>query len=103
MMTRRGLFEEVGGFREEAGSYFDVDYCLRVTGAGCRVVFTPHARLVHSEWRRVAPGIVDEDAGRMRAIWGDRVAKDPFYNANFSRNTPDYEPDLSAVVPGTSR
>ena len=102
MMTRRRLFEEVGGFRAEAGSYFDVDYCLRVTGAGCRIVFTPHARLVHSDWRRAAPGTVDEDAARLRAIWGDRVAKDPFYNANFSRNTPDYEPDLSAVVPGAA-
>jgi GT2 family glycosyltransferase len=99
MMTRRDLFEELGGFRDEAGSFFDVDYCLRVADAGRRIVFTPQASLEHADWRPPGAGTaIHEEARRMRARWGDRVVKDPYYNANFSRNTPDYEPELSGVA-----
>jgi hypothetical protein len=98
LLTRRRVFEQVGRFREETGSFFDVDYCLRVTAAGCRVVFTPHALLAHTEWRPRAWPAIQGQENLMHALWGDRLAKDPYYNANFSRDTPDYEPDLSAVA-----
>ena len=102
-MTRRSLFEEIGGFSDAAGHFVDVDYCLRVTAAGRRVVFTPYAPLVHTEWRRPASVALQTQASRLRALWGDRVTNDPYYNANFSRDTPDYEPELSAVPSRESR
>jgi GT2 family glycosyltransferase len=46
-MTRREVFDEVGGFDERfALDFNDVDYCLRVRGRGYRIVSTPFARLL---------------------------------------------------------
>ena len=96
MMTRRAVFEEVGGFRNELGYFGDVDYCLRLTAAGYRVVFTPHALFVHTEsLDSGTPAVVVEEANRLRTLWADRLARDPYYNVNLSRDTPNYEPDLS--------
>jgi GT2 family glycosyltransferase len=95
LMTRRAVYDEVGGFDEQMGGLADVDYCLRVTAAGYRVVFTPHAQLLHDEsWSRSA-SVEAEDAHRLQLRWSDRLARDPYYNANLSRDSPDYEPSLS--------
>ena len=94
LMTRRAVYDEVGGFDEEMGGLADVDYCLRVTGAGYRVVFTPHALLVDDDSGSQSPGVDAQDAKRLQARWSDRLARDPYYNANLSRDSPDYEPDL---------
>jgi len=32
-----------------AVAFNDVDYCLKLREAGQRIVFTPHARLIHAE------------------------------------------------------
>ena len=50
LMSRRDVFEKVGGFDEVFPVDFnDVDYCLRVRRAGYRIVYTPYARLYHHE------------------------------------------------------
>lgn len=50
MLTRRALFEEVGGFTRDLPLAFnDVDYCYKVVAAGHAVVCTPFARLYHYE------------------------------------------------------
>jgi GT2 family glycosyltransferase len=94
LMTRRAVYDEVGEFDDEMGGFADVDYCLRAARARYRVVFTPHAPLVHDEsWRPAA----DDDASaakRLQMRWSDRLRRDPYYNPNLSRNNPDYEPDL---------
>jgi GT2 family glycosyltransferase len=96
LMTRRHVFEQAGGFREELHWFADVDYGLRITSAGHRVVFTPHAALVHSgPFAPVAGDTAREEERRLRALWGDRLQQDPYYNPNLSRDSPDYEPDLS--------
>jgi O-antigen biosynthesis protein len=98
MMTRREVFQEVGGLREELGSLADVDYCLSVTDAGYRIVFTPYAELTHDDPQPAPRGaLLDEDAARLRSRWGGRLSRDPFYNVNLSRTSPDYEPDLSSL------
>ncbi len=92
MMTRRRVFEEVGGFDEGlAVDFNDVDYCLKLRRAGYRVVFTPYALLSHRESssfgaRTQAP----RELAAMRAKWGDLVVHDPYFNPNFSRSFPDY-------------
>jgi len=47
----REAFEVIGGLDEGFGRayYEDVDWCYRAKGAGFRVVYTPHAVLVHKE------------------------------------------------------
>ena len=92
MMTRREIFEAVGGFNERLAIDFnDVDYCLRVRKAGYRVVYTPFARLFHlesgSHGARVQnPAELEE----MRRTWRDAIEHDPYYNPNLTRDFPDY-------------
>ncbi|HYG76858.1 MAG TPA: glycosyltransferase [Planctomycetota bacterium] len=51
LMTRCGVFEELGGFNETdlPVAYNDVDYCLRVREKNLKIIYTPHARLIHHE------------------------------------------------------
>ena len=50
MATKRAAFDEVGGFDQAlAVDYNDVDYCLKLKSFGFRVLFCPHARLIHHE------------------------------------------------------
>ena len=98
-MTRRRVFEELGGFREELRRFADVDYGLRVTSAGYRVVFTPYALLAHVALPvPIAGAGVEEEAERLGELWGDRLTRDPYYNPNLSRDAPDYEPDVSLIA-----
>ncbi|HXW05585.1 MAG TPA: glycosyltransferase, partial [Vicinamibacterales bacterium] len=49
-MLRREVFEQLGGFDERFQLVFsDVVLCMEAWRAGFRVVYTPHARLVHHE------------------------------------------------------
>ncbi|MHB1712277.1 MAG: glycosyltransferase family 2 protein, partial [Acidimicrobiales bacterium] len=50
MLVRRNVFVELGGFDEALAIAFnDVDFCLRLGQAGYRVLYTPHATLIHYE------------------------------------------------------
>ena len=51
MTTPRRLFLDSGGFDEIFFpiDFNDVDYCLKIAARGRRIVFTPHARLIHLE------------------------------------------------------
>ena len=50
LMTRRDVFESVGGFCELlSNNYNDVDFCLKVRQRAMRVVWTPWAQLWHYE------------------------------------------------------
>ena len=99
LMTRRRVFEEVGGFREDLSWFRDVDFGLRVRSAGYRVVFTPHAALVHAVQPNThVSSAAQDEAQRLRSIWGDRLATDPFYNPNLSRDSPYYEPELTFTM-----
>jgi O-antigen biosynthesis protein len=96
LMTRRAVHDSVNGFDDEMRGFADIDYCLRVTDAGYRVVFTPHAALVQKKRGSWSTDADADGANQLRMRWGDRLAQDPYYNRNFSRNTPDYGLDLTA-------
>jgi GT2 family glycosyltransferase len=90
MACRREVFEEVGGFDEELRvAYNDVDFCLRAVDAGYRVLYTPHAELVHHE--SVSRGISGQTHDRLAflAKWDRaRLHDDPSYNPNLSLMAP---------------
>lgn len=89
LMTRRDVFDGVGGFDETFPlNYNDVDYCLKVRQSGHRVVFTPHARLLHHESVTKA-GVFATELDAFRAKWGT-AGLDPYYNVNFNAETFDY-------------
>jgi len=92
MMTRRDVFEKVGGFNERLPIDFnDVDYCMRVGAAGLRVVYTPYAQLVHLEAGTIDRSTQDaREADEMRRTWGQALERDPYYNPNLTTRYPDF-------------
>jgi GT2 family glycosyltransferase len=92
MMTRREVFEGVGGWNERLAIDFnDVDYCLRVGRAGYRVVYTPYAQLFHLESGSHGPRTQNpRELEEMRRTWSAVLERDPYYNPNLTRDFPDY-------------
>jgi O-antigen biosynthesis protein len=86
LMTRRDVFESLGGFCEDLPIAFsDVDYCLRLRRGGRRIVYTPLAELVHRE--ALTRGHADDaiELPRLLARWGDEIARgDPYFNPHLS-------------------
>lgn len=99
LMTRREVFEKVGGFDESFVLAFnDVDLCLQVQAAGYRVIWTPEAELYHLESKtRGAEDTAEKQARFAREYrlfmvkWGQYLKSgDPFYNPNFRLDRSDY-------------
>ncbi len=90
MLVRREVFEELGGFDETfAVGFNDVDFCIRLGRAGYRVLYTPHAELIHYE--SVSRGLsgFQHDYEEFLARWTDVLrAGDPYYNPNLGRLEP---------------
>jgi len=91
LATRRAVFDAVGGC--DAGNlpvtWNDVDLCLRVRAHGKRVLWTPHACLLHLE--QASRGSDDTPATQarfrreqawMRQRWGEALDRDPFLSPN---------------------
>jgi GT2 family glycosyltransferase len=92
MMTRRALYDRLGGFDERFGSDFnDTDYCLRLGRDGFRIVFTPHAELYHFESASFGARTWNvADLATMRREWAEVCERDPYYNPNLTRDFTDY-------------
>jgi GT2 family glycosyltransferase len=89
MLTRRDVFQEVGGFDESLPDAFaDIDICLKMRRAGYLIVYTPFAKLYKHEPR--ADKIDMGSEAIMRDRWPDVVQRDPYYNANLSRERADF-------------
>jgi len=89
MLTRREVFQEVGGFDENlSGSLADVDLCLKMRRAGYLIVYTPFVKLY---WHDTRPGRSDM-AGEaiMEQRWAGVLQRDPYYNPNLSRERADF-------------
>jgi GT2 family glycosyltransferase len=88
LMTRRDVFDGVGGFDAELpGAAAEVDYGLRVNGAGLRVVFTPFSTAIH---RGSGALIGAQHEAHLRQRWGTRLDSDPYYNPNLTREFLDH-------------
>jgi GT2 family glycosyltransferase len=99
MAVRKVVFEELGGFDEEnlGVTFNDIDFCLRLTQAGYRIVWTPYANLIHHESAsRGHQRTLEEQAEFERAVdymqttWGAELLHDPFYSPNLSLNPPGF-------------
>jgi GT2 family glycosyltransferase len=93
-MTRRDVFEALGGFDEQFATDFnDVDYCLRVRARGHRIVVTPFAQLYHFEGATFGSREHVVNPAEVKALsdrWADVIAHDPYYNPNLTRTALDY-------------
>jgi cellulose synthase/poly-beta-1,6-N-acetylglucosamine synthase-like glycosyltransferase len=100
MVMRKVVFEELGGFDEKnlGVTFNDIDFCLRLTECGYRIVWTPYADLIHHEsasrGHQRTPAEQAQflrEAGYMQTTWAARLLRDPFYNPNLSLNLPGFE------------
>lgn len=92
-LMRRALFDQLGGLDERhlAVAYNDIDFCLRVREAGLRVIYTPHAPLLHhhsasrgSDVRIERLASFTWEREYMRTRWAHILFDDPFFNPNLS-------------------
>lgn len=84
MMTRRAVYEKVGGYSEElAVSYNDVDYCMKVRELGLSILYTPQAELIHFESQSRVPKLDLAEALWFHERWAKESTCDPFYNERF--------------------
>ncbi|MBX9033646.1 glycosyltransferase family 2 protein [Gordonibacter massiliensis (ex Traore et al. 2017)] len=97
MMTKRRVFDEVGGFDEElAVAFNDVDYCFKLREANYLIVYTPEVELFHYE--SLSRGLEDspekqmrflKEVSRMRYRWSNYfVCGDPYLNKNLCQSGP---------------
>ncbi len=91
LVLRKAVFDEVGGFDPAFRvDYNDVDLCLRIGRAGYRIVWTPHAELMHRE--SASRGIRDRQAKKRNrrelallvGRWGEALGEDPAHSPNLA-------------------
>jgi GT2 family glycosyltransferase len=89
MLTRREVFQEVGGFDEGlTESLADIDLCLKIRRAGHLIVYTPFAKLY---WHEPHHDKFDPPGEAiMRERWSGVLQRDPYYNPNLSRADADF-------------
>lgn len=99
LLTRRALFESLGGFdtRRFAVNFNDVDYGLKLRAAGHRIIFTPHVWIRHyesvSRGREVATPAgtrMQRELACLRAIWPETLRNDPQYHPLFALDALPY-------------
>lgn len=107
LLTRRARFLALGGLDERhlEVSFNDVDYCLRVRESGGRVVWTPHAVLLHHEFASRGRDLsgaprrrARREAAYMRRRWSEALAQDPFYHPYLHRGRADFSLDPAPVI-----
>mgnify|MGYP005861513953 CR=1 FL=1 len=93
MMSKKSLFETVGGFSEElAVAFNDIDYCMKIRSLGKLVVYAPYALFYHYESKSRGLEDTPEKVERFnREIkmfadkWPDILKNgDPYYNPNLT-------------------
>jgi GT2 family glycosyltransferase/glycosyltransferase involved in cell wall biosynthesis len=93
LLMRRDAFEAAKGFDEAlAVGFGDVDLCLRVGQLGYRILYCPHASLLHHEsmTRGKTSGIDPhpEDSALFQARWGAFLhAGDPYFHPGLNQNS----------------
>nr|WP_314465680.1 glycosyltransferase family 2 protein [uncultured Clostridium sp.] len=93
MMSKRSLFEQVGGFSEDlAVAFNDIDYCMKIRSLNKLVVYAPYALFYHYESKsrglEDTPEKVERFNREIRKFsdkWPDILRDgDPYYNPNLT-------------------
>ena len=93
LMTKRSVFDAVGGLTEElAVAFNDIDYCMKVRAQGLLCVYDPYVLLHHYESKSRGLEDTPEKVRRFNneiAVFADRWGEilkqgDPYYNPNLT-------------------
>ena len=99
LVVRKSVYEQVGGLEENhlKIAFNDVDFCLKLTEAGYRNVWTPYAEMYHHESATRGADDTPEKKTRfsneveyMHRRWGNRLLNDPYYNVNLRLASPGF-------------
>jgi len=89
LMTRRELFDEVGGLSTTLPiNYNDIDYCLKLYASGRRTVYDPDLVMYHFESSTRSTEVNDWEKERLLERWGSLTAVDPYSNPNLRHGLP---------------
>jgi GT2 family glycosyltransferase len=112
LLVKKSRYQEVGGMDEENLKvlFNDVDLCIKLTEAGYRNVWTPHATLIHhgssslgrkKSKKEIATTNkrVYQEHKTMKDRWGAILANDPAYNRNLSLQKFNWNIDITTAVP----
>lgn len=103
LMTRRSVYEEVGGMGEDfVVALNDIDFCMKVRAAGYKIIFNPYARLYHYESKSRGYEDTEEkqerfkkEIARFQEKWETEIAEgDPCYSPNLTLHRADYSMDI---------
>jgi O-antigen biosynthesis protein len=95
LMTRRDVFDELGGFTTQLPvNYNDADYCLKAWAGGRRIVYDPDVEMLHFESSSRSSEVEDWEKEWLKDRWLPLTAKDPYSNPNLRRG----EPRLGAIL-----
>lgn len=84
-LLRADVFDEVGGLTPLLYANFnDVDFSMKVRGAGYRIVWTPYVEMYHFESQTREPTPTDYEHLIIRQRWTDQLDRDPYYNPNLA-------------------
>jgi O-antigen biosynthesis protein len=93
LVTRRDDYHAVGGMDDARFpvNFNEIDYCLKLRALGKRVVFTPHAKLLHLgstsrrfHWKSDREEQLERELQNFRAKWGTILMRDPYYSPALS-------------------
>ncbi|MGP0035545.1 MAG: glycosyltransferase [Solirubrobacteraceae bacterium] len=88
LATRRATYQELGGIDPTFSELALIDYCVRATDTGKRIVIVPDARL-----RATGPDSATNDLAslwRLRQEWTETRTHDPYYNPHYRTDRGDF-------------
>lgn len=82
-MTRRSLWNEVGGFAEVygRGTYEDIEYCVAIRSLGFKVIYQPAAVAYHAVGASAIAARVGFNTQRNEMIWRIRCGELAFWDS----------------------
>jgi len=89
LMTRRELFEGVGGLTTTFPvNYNDIDYCLKLRTQGKRVLYDPDLVMYHFESSSRSDEVEDWEKEQLLERWLPLTAVDPYSNPHMRHGAP---------------
>jgi O-antigen biosynthesis protein len=85
LLVSREAFDKVNGFDESFELLCsDIQLTLQIYRAGYRIVYTPHARLIHHEHSTHGGKFHSKDHARSLQLWHEQLkVGDPYFNGHF--------------------
>jgi O-antigen biosynthesis protein len=104
LMTRRELFDEVGGLSADLPvNYNDVDYCLKLRARGRRTLYDPDLVMRHFESSSRSSDVQEWEKAYLLEHWLPVTSPDPYSNPNLRDGFPTVGSHVLVLASGHPR